>query len=248
MATCKNNVVPLHKPAPLTIAQFVPLIPPSSRDLPEGYAEQPVIKDGKLNDRYEPQGPSVIDFIALRNMVSIQAACDDLKDALAAGHLTARGPDGPIDRAFWQNATIYADGEAFDLKSKKKLPWFMVQARDVLAAWPPPPAWVVQPEVTTLEPQPTPTAPQERGDPEPTNPPPTQKQPKQKFDEKEARGLLVIRRNMNWKERPTEVEVQQYLLQHFDTVPRPTLRLIRRSIWPAARRSGPKKKTDIPAE
>jgi hypothetical protein len=243
----KSNVVPLHKPDPPAVARFVPLITPSSADLPEGYTEHPFVEDGTLNGRDEPQGPTVIDFLVARDGITLQEACDRLKNKLAAGILEAEGPDGPIARGFWRYATIRPDGEAFDIKSKKKLPWFMVRARDVLEAWPPPPAWIVQPKVRTVEPQPTPSAPQDELGPEPTNAPPTPN-PKRKFDEVAARAELRIRQRTDWPARPPEGEVQDYLLQLFETVPRPTLRVIRRSIWPVARRSGPKKKTDNPAK
>src|SRR6266478_4098820 len=56
--------------------------------------------------------------------------------ALPICRVSARGPDGPIDRTFWQFALPAEDGSAVNLQTTCRLPWFEVAATDVLATWP----------------------------------------------------------------------------------------------------------------
>jgi hypothetical protein len=112
-----------------------------------------------------PLAPAVVDYIAPRILLPIghtiergerffpkrlpknkraeirTRAREALKEALFRGDVHARGPvDGAhaskIDTEFWRFAATADDGSAVDLSFGRKLPWFEVNAADVLRLWP----------------------------------------------------------------------------------------------------------------
>ena len=112
---------------------------------PEGFIAHPVVDRGTINALDLVQGPTVIDYLSARDRLSYEAACDVLKQKLAAGRLRAEGPNGPVDPSWWRYAMISPDGRAVSLRPPGAIAWFLIAAMDVLDLWPSPPEWMVSP-------------------------------------------------------------------------------------------------------
>jgi hypothetical protein len=228
-----NNIVPLRPDQPsaeptklggggIPAPKYRPKVKPWTATLPKGaYAPRPIVRDGTIDGRNRVMSCAAIDYIAARNGITAEAACMVLQDLLTVGRLHAKDPAGKtIPPEWWQHAAIDPEGGAKHtgrVFAMIELPWFTLDAAEVLAQLPPPPPWVVTygPAATTAEPQ-TPTV--------PATTPPDDAQPstqtKRPWNMIEARFSLKIPRYNEWKDsRPKLPWIRAFLDRLFENVP-----------------------------